>query len=117
MTTLTQTQQHQSPNSSTHTALSYTEDLGSLGHAVLEKAANQHWQLDIKETLIHLAPMYRIDENKALSLVLPLTAALCLAQEHTATADQLQTEVPFLTRIKNSSMARLILSPAMQTNG
>ena len=99
VTTLTQTQQPHRSTSSTHTALSYTQDLGSLGHAVLEKAANEQWQLDIKETLIHFAPMYRINEKNALSLAPQLTAALCLAQEHTASADRLHTEVPFLLQV------------------
>ena len=69
---------------------------GNLGHAVLELAAQNKWEIDIESNVRRLSYKYKVNEIDSCNLIKLINAASVFMKEETLLSDALISEFPFL---------------------
>ena len=74
---------------------------GNLGHAILEIAAQNKWEINVELNVKRLSKTYKVNQNNANKLIKLINKTIILMKHETALSDYLISEFPFLFKKEN----------------
>ena len=74
---------------------------GNLGHAILEIAAQNKWEINVELNVKRLLKTYKVNQNDAHNLIKLINKTIILMKHETVLSDSLISEFPFLFKKEN----------------